>query len=102
MVRPEDEEEAKKPHEKGHVETLKIITTNYPVPKRKRSPQVDAGTYEETTAHTSTTKKVTRNARMSMKPQDDWGFYFPDAPFVPEKPVSKTKQRLSALEAYHK
>lgn len=102
MVRHEDREEEKKPHMKVRVETLKIITTNYHVPKRKRSPQVDACTYEETTAHTSTTKKVTRNTRMSVKPQDNWGFYFPDVPFVPEKPVSKTKQRLSALEVYQK
>ena len=38
MVRPADEEEAKKPQGKGCVETLKIITTNYHVPKRKRYP----------------------------------------------------------------
>jgi hypothetical protein len=71
MVKPDDEEEAKKPHVKGHVETVKIITTNYPLPKRKRSPQVDASTCEETSAHTFTTKMFTKNGRMSVKPQDD-------------------------------
>lgn len=39
---------------------------------------------------------------MSVKPQDDWGFNFPDVPFVPEKPVSKTKQCISALEESQK
>ena len=67
MVTPEDQEEAKKPHGKGRVESLKLISTNYASPKRKFS-GVDAGTYEETTAHTSTTKKITKNARMIMKP----------------------------------
>jgi hypothetical protein len=48
------------------VESLKIISTNYSSPKHKIN-GVDAGTYEETTAHTSTTKNVTMNARISVK-----------------------------------
>jgi hypothetical protein len=35
MVTLEDEEEAKKPHGKGRVESLKLISTNYTSPKRK-------------------------------------------------------------------
>jgi hypothetical protein len=77
---------------------LKMVTTNYLLPKGKRSPEVDAGTCEDTTAHTSMTLKFTKNARMSVKPQDNWGFNFLDVPFVPKKPVSKTKKRISALE----
>jgi hypothetical protein len=37
MVTPEDEEEAKKPHGKGCVESLKFIATHYASPKRKHN-----------------------------------------------------------------
>jgi hypothetical protein len=98
MVTPEDEGEAKKLHMKGRLESLKLISTHYALPKRKHN-NVDAGTYEETTAHTSTTKKMTLNARMSMKPLDEWGFMLNDEPASPVKPPMRTNLRLSMLEA---
>ena len=101
MVTPEDEEEAKKPHGKGHVESLKLISTNYASPKRKFN-GVDAGTYEETTAHTSTTKKVMLTARISVKPLEEWDFKLKDEPTPPNKPLMRTKQRISQLEKYQK
>lgn len=101
MVTPEDEEEAKKPHGKGRVESLKLISANYVSPKRKHN-GVDVGTYEETTAHTSTTKKVTLNARISIKPLEEWDFKLKDEPTPPNKPLMRTKKRISQLEKYHK
>jgi hypothetical protein len=59
------------------LEILKLITTNYPLPKCKISTQADAFTYEDTTAHMSTTRKITKNDRLSVNPQDDWGFFLP-------------------------
>jgi hypothetical protein len=59
--------------------------------------------YQETTTCTPTTKKLNLNARMSVKPQDDWvGLYFPEEPFDLEKPFIRTNQRLHALEVYQK
>jgi hypothetical protein len=86
MVTPEDEAEAKKPHGKGRVESLKLISTNYVSPKRKFN-GVDVGTYEEPTARTSTTKKVTLNARMSVKPLEEWEFSLKDEPTPPRRPL---------------
>jgi hypothetical protein len=99
MVTPEDEEEAKKLHGKGHVESLKLIATHYASPKRKHN-DVDAGTYEETTAHTSTTKKMTLNARISVKLVEEWDFVLKDEPTSPVKPPTRTKLRLSLLEKH--
>jgi hypothetical protein len=93
MVTPEDEEEANKPRGKGRVESLKLISTNYVSPKRKHI-GVDAGTYEETTAHTSTTKKVTLNTCISIKPMEEWEFKLNDEPAPPIKPLMRTKQRI--------
>jgi hypothetical protein len=95
MERHEDEEERRKPHGKGCVESLKFIATNYSSPKHKKTNQVDASTYQETTTHTSTTKKITLNARMNEKPQDDWGFNFTD---LPAAPLSETERRLNKIE----
>ena len=99
LVMPEDEEEAKKPHGKGRVESLKLISTNYASPKRKHN-GVDVGTYEETTTHTSTTKKMTLNARISVKPMEGWGFVLKDEPASPVKPPMTTKLRSSLLEKH--
>jgi hypothetical protein len=97
MVTPEDKKEAKKPHGKGRVESLKLIATHYASPKHKHN-GVDAGTYKETTAHTSTTKKMTRNARISVKPMEEWGFKLNDEPAPPVNPPMRTKIRISLLE----
>jgi hypothetical protein len=99
MVTPENEEEAKNPHGKGRVESLKLIATHYASPKRKHN-DVDAGTYEETTAHTSTTKKMTLNARISVKPMDEWGFVHKDEPASPVKPPMRTKLHSSLQEKH--
>ncbi|KAK1660890.1 hypothetical protein QYE76_049049 [Lolium multiflorum] len=101
MVMPEDEEEVKKPHGKVRMESLKLITTNYASPKCKHS-GVDAGTYEKTTAHTSTTKKVTLNTRISVKPMGEWDFKLNDEPAPPIKPLMRTKHRISLLEKQQK
>jgi hypothetical protein len=79
MVTPEEEEEAKKPHWKGHVESLKLISVNYTSPKHNHN-GVDAGTYEETTAQTSTIKKVMLNACISIKPLEEWNLKLKDEP----------------------
>jgi hypothetical protein len=97
MMTPEDEVEAKKPHGKGRVECLKLISTNYTSAKRKHN-GVDAGTYEETTTHTSTTKKVTLNARIRVKPMEEWSFKLHDEPAPLVKPLMRTKQRIRLLE----
>jgi hypothetical protein len=81
------------------VESLKLIATHYASPKRKHN-DVDAGTYEETTAHTSTTNKMMLNARISMKPMDEWGFMLKDDPTSPGKPPMRTNLRLSLLEKH--
>jgi hypothetical protein len=97
MVTPEDKKEAKKPHGKGRVESLKLIATHYASPKHKHN-GVDAGTYKETTAHTSTTKKMTLNAHISVKPMEEWGFKVNDEPAPQVKPPMRTKLRISLLE----
>jgi hypothetical protein len=99
MVTPKDEEEAKKPHGKGRMESPKLIATHYASPKRKHN-DVDAGTYEEATAHTSTTKKVALNVRISVKPMDEWGFGLKDEPTSPVKRPMRTKLRLRLLEKH--
>jgi hypothetical protein len=99
MVTPEDEEEAKKPHGKGRVESLKLIVTHYASPKCKHN-DFDAGTYEEATTHTSTTKKMTLNARISMKPMDECGFVLKDEPTSLVKLSMRTKLHLSLLEKH--
>ncbi|KAK1611896.1 hypothetical protein QYE76_035569 [Lolium multiflorum] len=58
------------------------------------------GTYEETTAHTSTTKKMTLNTRIRVKPMDEWGFMLKDEPTSPVKLPIRTKLRLSLLEKH--
>jgi hypothetical protein len=75
------------------VESLKLIFTNYASPKRRYN-GVDAGTDEETTAHTSTTKKVALNTHISVKPMEEWEFKLNDEPAPPIKPLMRTKQRI--------
>jgi hypothetical protein len=81
------------------VESLKLVATHYVSPKHKHI-DVDAGTYEETNAYTSTTKKMTLNARISVKPMDEWGFILKDEPASPVKPPMRTKLRLSLLKKH--
>jgi hypothetical protein len=83
------------------VESLKLISANYVSPKHKFN-GVDAGTYEGTTAHTSTTKKVTLNACISVKQLEEWDFNLKDEPTPPKGPFKRTKQRISQLEKYRK
>jgi hypothetical protein len=98
-----DEEDAHKPNGKGRVDAVKFIATDRQATKCKRCLCASARTYGETMARASSTRKLTLNACMHMKPQKEWdGFYFHDSPFVPEKIVPKTKQRLQAQEVYKK
>ena len=99
MVRPKDEEEARNPHGKGCTESLKFIATNYSSLKRKKINRVDIGTYQETTTHTSTIK-ITVNACMSVKPQDDWGLNLIYVLISPQ--LSEIEQHLNKREKYQK
>jgi hypothetical protein len=72
-------DKAHKPHRKGHIETIKFITMDE-APMPRRSPVVATGTYEETTAHTSTTKKIHLKALIGVKPQEE---LFRRRPFCP-------------------
>ena len=98
-------EEAKKRgdklYEKEQVETIKLVSTSRGPSKRKRSPPITntlAGTYEETTS--STKKKITFNARMSVKAQEEWNkkIIIDDDEFVPEKAAPGLEQRVKMLE----
>jgi len=98
-------EEAKKCgeklYEKEQVETVKFISTSGGPSKRKRSPPFTntmAGTYEETTS--STKKKITFNARMSVKAQEEWNkkIVIDNDESVPEKATPSLEQRVKMLE----
>jgi hypothetical protein len=101
-----DEDDAKKPHGKGHVETVKLIRTDHQANKRKRSPpeiNAMAGTRKETTSHNSRMKKLTINARMTVKPQNKLDEkLFADTPFVSKKPPPNIDQHIVKLEVYQK
>jgi hypothetical protein len=43
---------------------------------------------------------MTLNARISVKPMDEWGFVIKDEPTSPVKPHMRTKLRLSLLEKH--
>jgi hypothetical protein len=76
---------------------------DHEVPKHIRYHVSAAGTYAETTSHTSTMKKLHLNPRITMKPQEEWAeFQFIEDPFVSEKPHIRTKECVRALEVYQK
>ena len=88
-------------YEKEQVETVKFVSTSGGPSKRKRSPPITntmAGTYEETT--TCTKKKITFNARMSVKAQEEWNkkIIIADDESVPEKAAPGLEQHIKMLE----
>ena len=99
-----DETEAEKPHGKGHVETVKFISTEDRSNKRKRSPtrtNTMTSVFEEATSQTKT-KKLTFQARMTVKPQEEWSEEFFNATIIPERLPLTIEQRVGKLEKYQK
>jgi uncharacterized protein YciW len=61
-----------------------------------------AGVYREATSHTSTKKKLTFNARMSVKPQEEWTDDLFEEMFSEKPPPTSLEQRVGKLEKYEK
>ena len=100
-------EDAKKRGEKlyetDHVETVKYVSTSLGPFKRKRSSPITntmAGTYEETTS--STKKKITFNARIKVKPQEEWTKNIVIEYDEPEEATPSLEQRVNTLEVNEK
>ena len=89
-------EQRKSPAEE-RIETVKFVETTSGV---KRTREM-TGVYEETTSHANTVKKFTINARMSIRPQEDWtGGLFTDS--IRTTTTSTMEERLAELEVYKK
>jgi hypothetical protein len=61
-----------------------------------------AGVYREETSHTSTKKKLTFNASMSVKPQEEWTDDLFEEMFSEKPPPTTLEQRVGKLEKYEK
>jgi len=87
-------------YDADRVESVKFIATSGEAPKRKRSPlnaNTMAGTYEETT---SSTKRITFKARMSVKPQEEWvnPIHIEEVEPSSEEDETSLEDRVTALE----
>jgi hypothetical protein len=99
-----DKTEASKPNYKGVVKTIKVISTHQ-ASKRRRSPQGGSdmtGVYRKATSHISTKKTLTFNARMSVKPEEEWTEELFEEMFA-EKPLPPTLEKhVGKLDKYEK
>ena len=80
------------------MEIVKFMETTSGVKRTREMTEV----YEETTSHANTVKKFTINARMSMRPQEEWpGVLFTDS-ICATTTTPTMEERLTKLEVYKK